>query len=67
MTSSIHTGRRAFVKLAAAAALTPFAGRLAHAAGDPLVLGTWGGDHPVPSKLGEGRILQALRLGGAGK
>ncbi|MGB6007650.1 ABC transporter substrate-binding protein [Castellaniella sp.] len=44
MTSSIHTGRRAFVKLAAAAALTPFAGRLAHAAGDPLVLGTWGGD-----------------------
>lgn len=30
-------------------------------------LGTWKGDHPVPSKLGEGRILQALRLGGAGK
>lgn len=30
-------------------------------------LGTWQGDHPVPSKLGEGRILQALRLGGAGK
>jgi fructose-bisphosphate aldolase class I len=31
-------------------------------------LGTWNGkDHPVPSKLGEGRILQALRLGGAGK
>ena len=30
-------------------------------------LGTWNGEHPVPSKLGEGRILQALRLGGAGK
>jgi len=29
--------------------------------------GTWGGDHPRKSALGEGRILQALRLGGAGK
>jgi len=44
MTSSIHTARRTFVKLAAAAALTPFASRFAHAASDSVVLGTWGGD-----------------------
>jgi hypothetical protein len=30
----------------------------------PVQLGEWSGEHPVP---GGGRILQALRFGGAGK
>jgi putative spermidine/putrescine transport system substrate-binding protein len=44
MTSLIKENRRNFVKFGAAAALTPFLSRFAHAAGERIVLSTWGGD-----------------------